>query len=204
MREHPPTANRRTLASYERCARDYAAEVPSTPTPVIAEGLRRLAAATAPGHHVLEVGSGPGWDADFLESLGVRVHRTDATAAFRDFQTERGKSVDALDLLTDEIAIAYDGIAMLCVLQHFERDQVDAALSKLAHALTEGGALLLSYLEGDDEEWEHGTSGDYRVVRWTRVDMDARLARAGLRVEWDAPLTDSEGAWRLLLARRQA
>lgn len=203
MREQPSTANRRTLDAYERCARDYAAEAHSTPVPAVAGELQRLAAAV-PGGHVLEIGSGPGWEADFLESLGVRVHRTDATAAFREIQAERGKSVDALDLLTDDIAATYDGILMLFVLQHIERAHVDAALRKLAHALTEGGALLLSYLEGDGEKWEQGASGDYRWVYWPRAAMNARLEQAGLRVERDLPHTDNEGDWRLVLARRPA
>jgi SAM-dependent methyltransferase len=203
MRDHP-TANRRTLDAYERCARDYAAEAPTTPAPMVADELRQLAGAIAPDGHVLEIGSGPGWEADFLESLGVRVHRTDATAAFRAIQAERGKSVDALDLLTDDIAVTYDGILMLFVLQHFERTQVDTALRKLSDALTEGGVLLLSYLEGDGEQWEQGASGDYRWVYWPRDAMNARLARAGLTVERDVPHTDNEGAWRLVLARRPA
>jgi 2-polyprenyl-3-methyl-5-hydroxy-6-metoxy-1,4-benzoquinol methylase len=204
MHDHPPTANGRTLDAYERCARDYAAEAPTTPTPVVAGELQQLAAAIAPGGHVLEIGSGPGWEADFLESLGVRVHRTDATAAFRAIQAERGKSVDALDLLADEIPGTYDGVLMLFVLQHFERAQADAAVRKLARALNEGGALLLSYLEGEGEVWEHGTSGEYRVVYWPRAAMNACLAQAGLHVERDEPHTDSEGAWRLVLARRPA
>src|SRR5688500_1163558 len=93
--------NRRTVAGYERCARDYAASVSSAPSPSGAEALRQLASAVAPGGRVLEIGSGPGWDADFLETLGIDVHRTDAAAAFCDFQAERGKRCDPLDLLAD-------------------------------------------------------------------------------------------------------
>ena len=65
--------------------------------------MRRFADMLPSGGRVLDIGSGPGWDADFLEGLGVRVHRTDVTAEFRDFQAERGQQVDALDVLTDEI-----------------------------------------------------------------------------------------------------
>lgn len=196
--------NQRTVAGYERCARDYAASVGSTPSASGAAALRQLAAALAPGKRVLEIGSGPGWDADFLEALGLDVHRTDATAAFRDFQAERGKRCDPLDLLADGIDGRYDGIAMLAVLQHFERTQLDAALRKLAQALDAGGALLLVYPEGEDDYWEHGDSGHYRVVRWTPDAMDACLAQAGFAVAWARTNDGRDGPWRNLLARRQA
>lgn len=198
------THNQRTVAGYDRCARDYAAEVSSTPSPEGAVALRQLADAVAPGNRVLEIGSGPGWDADFLETLGVDVHRTDVTAAFCDFQAERGKRCEPLDVLTDEIAGRYHGIVMLYVLQHFERAELDAVLHKLAQALDPGGALLLSYAEGDDEHWQHGDSGDYRVVRWTREAFDARLARAGLVFVWEHAFEGKDWPWRIVLARRQA
>jgi 2-polyprenyl-3-methyl-5-hydroxy-6-metoxy-1,4-benzoquinol methylase len=162
--------NGRTVAAYENYARRYAANVAS-PSGSGADALRRLADVLPAGGRVLDIGSGPGWDADFLEGLGLHVHRTDVTTSFRDFQVERGKQCDALDLLTDEITETYDGILMLCVLQHFERDELDAVLRKLARALKSQGALFLSYPLGDDETWQHTSSGDYCVVRWSRAQL---------------------------------
>ncbi len=202
MSENSHANNQRTVEGYERCARDYAAEVDSTPSPTGAAALRQLAAAVAPGNRVLEIGSGPGWDADFLETLGIDVHRTDVTAAFCDVQAERGKRCDALDVLTDDIAGRYHGIVVLYVLQHFERAQLDAVLRKLAQALRDDGALLLSYAEGDDECWQQGESGDYRVVRWTREAFDARLAQAGFTVAWEHAFKGKDQAWRIVLARK--
>lgn len=194
--------NGRTVAAYEKYARSYAAAVSQQPSESGAASLRRLADTLPAGGRVLEIGSGPGWDADFLEGLGVRVHRTDATAAFREFQAERGHQVDALDVLADEIAETYDGILMLCVLQHFERSELNAVLQKLANALKDGGALLLSYPLGEDELWEHTSSGDYRVVRWSSAMLDDRLQRTGFTVAWDACDSGEDGPWRTVLARK--
>ena len=110
--------NRRTVVDYEGSAREYVATVAGRPS-ASAEALQRLAAEVVPGTRVLDIGSGPGWDADALEALGVIVHRTDVTAAFCEFQAERGKRCDRLDLLSDPIAGRYGGAMMLCVLQHF-------------------------------------------------------------------------------------
>jgi 2-polyprenyl-3-methyl-5-hydroxy-6-metoxy-1,4-benzoquinol methylase len=197
------SSNRRTVAAYENYARRYAANV-SPPSGSGAAALRRFAETLPSDARVLDIGSGPGWDADFLEQLGVRVHRTDVTQEFREFQAERGKRCDALDVLTDEIAETYDGILMLCVLQHFERADLDGVLNKLVGALKSEGAMLLSHPVGDDEIWEHTSSGDYRVVRWSSAMLDERLRRAGYKVIWDKCDDADEGPWRTALARPNA
>ncbi|QWP75849.1 class I SAM-dependent methyltransferase [Lysobacter sp. K5869] len=194
--------NRRTVAAYEGYARGYAAAVSATPSQSAAEDLRSLAAAIPPGGRVLDIGSGPGWDADFLETLGVRVRRTDVTAGFLEFQAERGKAAYRLDVLSDDLGGTYDGILMLYVLQHFERAQVDGVLRKLAQGLVADGALLMSHMLGDGEEWEGG-AGDYRVVRWPVPAMDERLARAGFAVERESFIDSEKRPWRSVLARKR-
>jgi len=201
MPENSCDNNRRTVADYERSACEYVATVDGRPSASI-EALRRLAVEVAPGTRVLEIGSGPGWDADALEALGIDVHRTDAAAAFCDVQAERGKRCDRLDLLSDRIDGRYGGVMMLCVLQHFERAQLDGALRKLAGVLDAGGPLLLMYPEGDDECWEHGAAGDYRVVRWAPAALDARLAQAGFAVAWEHTIDGRGGRWRTALAKK--
>ena len=191
--------NGRTVAAYENYARRYAANVSRQPSESAASALRRLADMLPCGGRVLDIGSGPGWDADFLEGLGVRVHRTDVTESFRDFQAERGQQVDALDVLTDEITETYDGILMLCVLQHFERTELDGVLHKLVNALKDKGAMLLSHPVGHDELWERTTSGDYRVVRWSSAALDERLRRSGFVVAYDKSEDGDEGPWRTVL-----
>ncbi len=201
------TRNRRTIEGYERCAQAYAdGTAPASPG-VVPPALRRLADALPANGRVLEIGSGPGWDADALESLGARVHRTDATAAFRALQAERGLRVDPLDLLADPIAVPaghYDGALMLCVIQHFERRQAGRALRKLAAALAGGGPLLLSHPVGEGADLERAESGDYLVVRWSEAGMDALLAWAGFTVDWTRRDDCGDGVWRTVLARKRA
>lgn len=201
MPTDPDSDNGRAVAGYERTAGDYVATVDGRPS-ATAEALHRLAQATGPEARVLEIGSGPGWDADALEALGIDVHRTDAANAFCRFQAGRGKRCDRLDLLADPVEGGYRGAMMLAVLQHFDRPQLDLAFHKLAGALEPGGALLLMYPEGGEEAWEHGAAGDYRVVRWAPAAMDARLAHAGFAVTWDSARAGRGGDWRTVLARK--
>jgi SAM-dependent methyltransferase len=195
--------NRRTVAAYEDYARRYAEAVSATPSAGEAEGLRRLAAAIPTSGRVLDIGSGPGWEADFLEALGLQVRRTDVTASFLQFQAERGKTAYPFDVLSDEIVDVYDGMLMLYVLQHFERDQLDGVLRKLARGLTANGALLLTHFLGEGEAWE-GDAQDYRFVRWSAEALDERLAEAGFTVEWEnfGESESNERPWRRVLARK--
>ncbi|HEY6941240.1 methyltransferase domain-containing protein [Dokdonella sp.] len=195
-------ANRRTIDGYEACARDYAAAVDPTRSGVGEAALRRLAGDVPRGARVLEIGSGPGWDADFLEGLGVAIDRTDAAAAFREFQAARGRAVAPLDVVEDALPGPYDAIVALCVLQHVERERFDDVLRKIAGALHPRGLFLASMREGEGDGWEHDESGDYRLVFWSADALRARLREAGLDVEWEAR-HHGRGDWLYFVARRR-
>lgn len=203
------SANRRTIDSYERIARQYADDTapdPSGPAEFSGRGLRRLVDAVPAGGTALEVGSGPGWDADFVESHGVAVRRTDITDAFIDFQVERGKKAEKLDVTSDELDGPYDAVIALAVLQHVDRDQIPTVLHKVAAALKPGGVFLVAIREGDGELWEVGESGNpYFIVLWPESAFHALLEDAGLEVEWNSRTDDpEESGWLMLLARKAA
>lgn len=120
-----------TVQSYEREARDYDKLVDPHRPPHIMRALQRLAEALPPGAHVLEIGSGPGRDADVLESMGLVVRRTDATQAFIDLMAERGRHAERLNVVTDELGGPYDGVLAMGVLIHVDRQETDAVLRKI-------------------------------------------------------------------------
>jgi len=147
---------------------------------------------------VLEVGSGTGRDADFLESLGAVVRRTDVTRAFRDLMAERGKKADLLDVVTDDLGGPYDGVLAMGVLIHVDREQIDAVLRKIHAALKPGGAFLAAMRKGEGE-----TIGEYHIVCWTLERFAARLGAAGLSVVWHAESVGRDGNdWITFLVRR--
>jgi 2-polyprenyl-3-methyl-5-hydroxy-6-metoxy-1,4-benzoquinol methylase len=194
--------NRATIAGYDACAESYAAETDHAPTADHVEALQRLVAAVGPGGQVLEVASGPGWDADRLEALGLRVRRTDLSEGFIAFQRERGRAVERLDLIADDLGGPWDGVVALYVIQHIGRGLVDGVIGRVAAALRPGGTLLLSFQEGDGETTTEGASGTYQVVRWREPDMTDCLARHGLSVSWRSAFDGREGIWITLIAHR--
>ncbi|MFT4187235.1 MAG: class I SAM-dependent methyltransferase [Aeromicrobium sp.] len=203
------TANEETLAAYEQSARSYADATQAGPGATTREAMRRLVAITAGQAVVLELGSGPGWDADALEELGPRVRRTDASPAFQALQAERGLAVDLLDALTgpytDADHASYDAVMALCVLQHFERSAVGGVLREVAAALRPGGAFLVSIREGDGERWEGRESGGrYLTTFWTKDAFEERLSAVGLSTSWWARSHDDDQIWLTFLATKGA
>lgn len=167
--------SRKTINAYEDCAERYDALVRHVPNQREQKWLQRLVAITGKGGRILEVGSGPGYDADFVEGLGAQVRRTDATKRFLELQAARGKHGEFLDLITDDLGGPYDAVLALCVLIHVPREQTDQVLAKIVGSLRPGGTFLVSMRIGDGEK-----SGEYHTVYWRRDDFAARLESAGL------------------------
>jgi protein-L-isoaspartate O-methyltransferase len=88
--------NDTTLSAYEAAADSYV-ERTIPPPPVVLACLDRFAGLVGHGH-VLELGSGPGWDAAYLERRGVQVTRSDATRAFVDRLRAAGHYAQLLDI----------------------------------------------------------------------------------------------------------
>ena len=54
----------------------------------------------------------------------MTVRRTDITQAFIEVQRDRGKQVDRLDAINDDLGGPYDAVVALHVLQHVEPDDL--------------------------------------------------------------------------------
>jgi 2-polyprenyl-3-methyl-5-hydroxy-6-metoxy-1,4-benzoquinol methylase len=190
--------NARTVESYEEIAADYARE--TSGHRVLAGALMRLADAVPTGH-VLEIGSGPGWDADQLEDAGLTVRRTDITQAFIDLQRARGHQVDRLDAINDDLGGPYDAVVTLHVLQHVEPKDLPAVLAKVAGALRPAGRFLVSIPRGEGAGWEVGESGSpyYRALQTKDEFIDA-LSVAGFAPEWTDQAPDDDG-WLVVMAQ---
>ncbi|PDT22833.1 class I SAM-dependent DNA methyltransferase [Rhizobium hidalgonense] len=187
-----------TIDSYEGCADDYSRIVDPFPAPSLEAGLRQVAIAAGKGGRVLEIGSGPGWDADFLEAQGVLVRRTDATQRFLELQAARGKEGELLNVITDNLGGPYDAVIALCVLIHVPRDQTGQVLEKIAAALRPGGVFLVTMRDGDGE-----TRGAYHMTYWRRDDFALCIKAAGLDLEWDTyRMSRNNEAWHTFYARR--
>lgn len=181
--------NQRTVTAYEGYARNYALLIGPDPSADGELSMRTFLSHTPPGGTVLEIGSGTGHDADFLEAHGVHVRRTDATQAFLDIQSERGRHAELLNIVTDEVGGPYDGIMGLCVLIHVDKRQLERVLGKLRAALRPGGCFLVSMREGDGTE----ESGPWYTALWRDATLRQTYDHVNMNVLWAHFHVDVDG-----------
>ena len=150
---------------------------------------------------MLEIGSGPGWDADYLEGHGVPVIRTDATPAFVSLLRAAGHNARLLDARTDPLGGPYQGILANAVLHHLNRDQFEDVLRRARTAVAASGILGFTVKEGHGAAWsEHKLGLPRHFTYWQEPAVRAALHRAG----WpDASICHvaSRDNWLYVLAR---
>jgi SAM-dependent methyltransferase len=187
-----------TLAAYQSRAQEYLRG--TTRSPELNAYLDQFAALARPGP-VLEIGSGPGWDAEYLESRGVRVIRTDATPAFVALLRAAGHDARLLDARTDPLGGPYQGILANAVLLHLSRDQFGSVLRRARTATAVGGVLGFTLKEGDGAGWsDHKLGVPRHFTYWREPAVRTALHRAG----WpDVSVTHVAGRenWLYVLAR---
>jgi SAM-dependent methyltransferase len=194
-------ADDRTIRTYEQAMDRYLAAQREPSTDVL-RWQERFAGLVDVGATVLELGSGPGSDADRLERLGLRVLRSDATRAFADRLRSLGHEVLDLDVRHDPIPEGIDGVFANAVLLHLEREALPPVLLRLHAALRPGGVLACTLKEGDGEEWHDRKLGaPRRFTYWRAQALQEALEAAGFSV---LSLEHSRGRlddWLLVLAR---
>ena len=197
-----PDANAETLHTYEQAAALYRERTVRRNDE--AGDLVALVAAHAPvGAAVLEVGSGPGHDADRLEALWFAVRRTDATRSFVELQRADGHKIDVLDVRTDDLGGPYDVVFAQAVLLHIDRAELPRVLARARAAVRPGGLLALTLKEGDGEEWSsHKVELPRHFTYWRAEPLRAALVGAGWEPVVLEQTSSSYGRWLRSLSRR--
>jgi len=189
-----------TLASYVSGAQLYLDNSAQPPSAVIAY-LNRLADLVGNGH-VLELGSGPGWDAAHLASRGVRVTCTDANPVFVERLRAAGQDAHLLDLRIDDLGGPYDGVLADAVLLHLTRGQFADILRRIRRAVATAGFLAFTLKEGDGEDWSTAKIGLPRhFTYWREIAVRAELELSGWTVVQVDRVVGRTEPWLLLLAQ---
>lgn len=136
-----------------------------------------------PGGRLLEVGSGPGWDADYLQDRGLTVQRSDITPAFVDMMRADGHDALLLDVRADDLGGPWDGVLANAVLLHLNRTEFAAVVERATEAVRPGGIFAFTLKEGDGEAWTEAKLDQPRwFVYWREPKVRAVLEAAGWTV----------------------
>ncbi|MBW4042469.1 MAG: class I SAM-dependent methyltransferase [Acidobacteria bacterium] len=172
------------------------------PSPAVLAWHDRFVGSLGQGSTVLELGSGPGSDADRLEARGLQVLRSDATPAFAERLRGLGHAVLDLDVRTDPIPSGLDGVFANAVLLHLTRDELQMALLRLHGAIRPGGVLACSFKEGDGEEWHDRKLGlPRRFTYWREAPLRDALTTAGFDAEPIGHVRGDSDDWLQVVAR---
>lgn len=186
-----------TIDYYDREARHYATLISPEPPRWLGAGLERFAELVVPGSPVLEIGSGTGRDADWLEGRGVQIHRTDVAPGFVALQAERGRTVHTLDVVSDDLGGPYGGVLAVAVLMHVPRAELAGVLRRITAALLPGGPLFVCTREGEGDE-----PPPAEMAFYGRDEFVAHLVEAGLTPEWDDVHAGEDESWITVAATR--
>jgi SAM-dependent methyltransferase len=174
-----PDGNARTIDTYDRFALEYVRNSPRSVSGWVKGWLDRAVAGLPHDARVLELGSGPGHDADYLNSLGYHVVRTDATPAFVDMLRSNGNDAQLLNAITDDLPPGFDLVIANAVLHHFTRPQAACVIAKARAALTPGGRFAFSLRLGEGESWSNDKVGAPRFFcYWTSSQIHDVLAQS--------------------------
>lgn len=101
---------------------------------------------------ILEIGSGTGKDADYIEAQGFTMECTDASEGFVELLKEKGRQARVLDAIKDEPGAGYDLVFANAVLLHFTEDETETVLKKVYAALNDDGYFMLTLKCGEGDE----------------------------------------------------
>jgi predicted TPR repeat methyltransferase len=189
-----------TLAAYESAARRYLDDS-APPGPRMIEYLDRFADLVEAGQ-VLELGSGPGWDAAHLEARGLEATCTDATQAFLTRLRADGHDARMLDVRTDDLGGPYDAVLADAVLLHLNRTEFENVVGRARRAVIDGGVLAFTVKEGDGDEWTNAKIGLPRhFTYWHEPAVRDVLQRSGWTVLSIDHVAGRTEPWLYVLAR---
>jgi hypothetical protein len=172
--------NETTLQSYEAHIQEYVEGTPQEVTGGVRDWITASLEGLPQDAKILEFGTAFGRDAAYIEGLGYKVERTDATPGFVDLLQRNGLEARLLNAITDNIPETYDLIFADAVLLHFTRDETRQVAGKVFTALSDGGRFALSLKQGDGEDWSDAKLGAPRFFcYWNKDDIEKVLSDAG-------------------------
>ena len=168
-----------TLASYQEKADEYVKGTRQIVTGDNKDWLDRMANLLKRDAEVLELGSGFGRDATYLESLGYKVICSDAVSSFIEHLRKGGHVTKFINVLEDSLEGPYDAILANMVFLHFDTNELVDILANVHNALKPSGLLAFSVRRGEGSEWSNDKLGAPRYYKyWSHEDLKGQIATA--------------------------
>ena len=172
--------NNQTIAAYNKTAEKYIQTSPQKVSAQLGSWIDKNLSNLDKSAKILEIGSGSGKDADYIESRGYTIQLTDASQGFVDYLRAKGKTARLLNAITDDLGLGYDMVFADAVFVHFTQSETDLVIKKIYKSLNQSGRLAFSLKAGSDEETTNRKINETRYFRyWQPADIKEVLKIVG-------------------------
>ena len=196
--------NSRTIETYNSHIQEYVENTPHEVTDLAEVWLDTIIEDLPKDSRILEIGSGIGHDAEYLEREGFTVERTDATPGFVELLKSRGYEARVLNVLKQRIIGSYALVLADAVLPHFTPDETKVVSENVFNSLVAGGKFACSLRIGVRDGWSDEKLGAPRYFYyWAQEDIETLLRKVGFSdiIATDGHLVNS--SWLHLIAQKQ-
>jgi len=203
----PDTRLAETIRSYDAKASEYALTTPVLPSDGLKAWLDASVSSLPKIARILELGSGTGRDALYLESLGYEVVCSDITPQFiQILKTQNHKHVFTIDALKDGYPLAQDLIFADALVVHFEKEQMLEFLKRTYKTLNHKGRLAITTKFAQEYKVEaQNRLGSIRwFVSWPSHELIDLATSVGYKVvhETTSPGVNSKSEWLNLILEK--
>ena len=119
---------------------------------------------------ILELGTGMWRDADYIESLGYHIIRSDAVDSFIEMNKQRWKDIIKLDLLDFDFTRIVQWVFANKVLLHFTKPQFREIVQHIADILSVWGIFALSLKKWEWSEMIKNKMDEMRFFQYRHED----------------------------------
>lgn len=196
-------ANQKTIDSYNAHVEEYINGTPQEISGDLGVWLDEVLSYAPKGSTILELGSAFGRDADYFESAGYKVQRTDATKAFVDLLIGQGHDAKILNAITDDFGGKYSMVFANAVLLHFTPEETSNVIRKAYSSLDLDGILAFTVKEGTGESWsEYKLNAPRYFCYWQEDNLRNVVTDAGFDVVSISQGTTEYAEWLHVIAQK--
>ena len=145
---------------------------------------------------LLEIGCGPGWDAQFFQSQGLRVLAVDNAPTMVKLTAEKGTAAQVLDCYDlDEINENFDAVYTMNCLLHIPKRDFEQVLRLISRRLNENGLMYIGIWGDQNFEgiWEQDKYEPKRFFSFWKAETLLEVLQRFFRLEYYRRLEPHEG-----------
>jgi SAM-dependent methyltransferase len=154
----------------------------------------------------LEIGGGPGFDAQHFQDQGFCVTAIDNTPAMIKLATQRGVSAQLLDAYElGQLETTFDAVYSMNCLLHIPQKDFAHILQLVADRLDERGLFYLGLWGGDDFEgiWEQDSYAPQRFFSFRSTETLLDSIRPAFQLEYYRRVEFETFFFNSLIARKR-